>query len=128
MKRQTDWTALAAQQGVDQRLLQNEDMRRSAYIWRLSQWLQQRGYLSNQEATDARSAVAANVVDHLAGNGAAYDQARKSGVLDKWLEAAASYEIPGETIEGKERRHREALRKTVEASIDMELAQNASPA
>src|SRR5215475_6137929 len=123
MKRQTDWAALAARQGVDQRLLQNEDMRRSAYIWRLSQWLQQHGYLSNQEAADTRSAVAANVVEHLASNGAAYDQARKSGVLDKWLEAAAGYEIADESIEGKERRHREALRKTVEASLDVELAE-----
>src|SRR5215475_12214343 len=115
MTRQTDWAALGAQEGTDPRLLQNEDIARSAHIWRLSQYLERAGYLTPQEAADARSAVAANVVEHISQNQAAFNEARDSGALDKWREVAAGYEMPGETIEGQERRHREALHKTLRA-------------
>ena len=127
MKRTTDWNVIGAQESTDPRLLQNQDMQRSGHIWRLSQWLERQGYLTAREAADTRSAVAANVIEHISQNQVAYNEARDSGVLDKWRELAAGYEVPGETSEGQERRHRAALTKTVQASIDMELAQDASP-
>src|SRR5262245_3082905 len=102
-------------------------MQRSGHLWRLSEYLERAGYLTAQEARDCRSAVAANVVQHISQNQPAYNEARRSGAIDRWREAAAGYEIPGEAIEGQERRHQEALRKTVQASIDFELALDARP-
>src|SRR5262245_56579725 len=127
MKRATDYNVWGAQAGVDPEALRARDRQRSNYLWHLSTWLERRGYLSPQDAADTKSAIAANVIEHISQNQEAYNNAAKSGALDKWREIAAGYSVPGESAEGRERRHTDALRKTVLGALDIELAGNASP-
>src|SRR5262245_7149763 len=69
MKRTTHYDLWGAAEGVDPEALRAQDRQRSKYLWNLSTWLQQRGYVSPQDAADTKSAVAAGALDiELAGN------------------------------------------------------------